>query len=88
MAGRFLAHAGRNPATGISVVPPGRARRINAGMLTCGPRDGSSEFAYRVGLPGKSGVGGGILAIAPGRASVACGRRGSTPREIPISDRA
>ena len=55
----------------MSVVPPGRARRINAVMLTCGPCDGSSEFAYRVGLPGKSGVGGGILAIAPGRASVA-----------------
>ena len=59
------------PATGLSVVPPERARRINALMLTCGHYDGSGEFAYRVGLPGKSGVGGGILAIAPGRASIA-----------------
>jgi len=33
--------------------------------------DGSGEFAYRVGLPGKSGVGGGILAVAPGIASIA-----------------
>jgi glutaminase len=70
-AGRFLAHNGRNPATGMSVVQPERARRINAVMLTCGHYDGSGEFAYRVGLPGKSGVGGGILAIAPGKASIA-----------------
>jgi glutaminase len=71
MAGRFLAHLGRNPSIGLSVVPPERARRINALMLTCGHYDGSGEFAYRVGLPGKSGVGGGILAIAPGKASIA-----------------
>ncbi|GJE01617.1 glutaminase [Methylobacterium isbiliense] len=70
-AGRFLAHAGRDPTTGHSVVPPERARRINAVMLTCGHYDGSGEFAYRVGLPGKSGVGGGILAVAPGKASIA-----------------
>jgi glutaminase len=71
MAGRFLAWSGRNPSTGLSVVSPERARRINALMLTCGHYDGSGEFAYRVGLPGKSGVGGGILAVAPGKASIA-----------------
>jgi glutaminase len=71
MAGRFLAHQGRNPANGLPIVQPERARRINAIMLTCGHYDGSGEFAYRVGLPGKSGVGGGILAIAPGKASIA-----------------
>src|SRR6202021_4029889 len=71
MAGRFLAHRGRNPSTGLSVVHPERARRINAVMLPCGHYDGSGEFAYRVGLPGKSGVGGGVLAIAPGKASIA-----------------
>ncbi|WP_295559722.1 glutaminase [uncultured Hyphomicrobium sp.] len=71
MAGRFLAHSGINPATGALVVHPDRAKRINAVMLTCGHYDGSGEFAYRVGLPGKSGVGGGILAIAPGKASIA-----------------
>jgi glutaminase len=70
-AARFLAHSGRNPATGFSVVHPERARRINAIMLMCGHYDGSGEFAYRVGLPGKSGVGGGILAVAPGKASIA-----------------
>jgi glutaminase len=70
-AGLFLAAGGRNPLTGHSVVRPERARRINALMLTCGHYDGSGDFAWRVGLPGKSGVGGGILAVAPGRAAIA-----------------
>ncbi len=69
-AGLFLAADGRDPLTGASVVRPARARRINAVMLTCGHYDGSGDFAYRVGLPGKSGVGGGILATAPGRAAI------------------
>jgi glutaminase len=71
LAGRYLAAAGRNPTTGMSIVSPERARRINALMLTCGHYDGSGDFAFRVGLPGKSGVGGGILAVAPGKASIA-----------------
>ncbi len=70
-AGLFLSCNGANPLTGLSVISAARARRINALMLTCGHYDGSGEFAYRVGLPGKSGVGGGILAIAPGKASIA-----------------
>ena len=70
-AGGFLANGGRNPVTGRSVVSVERARRINALMLTCGHYDGSGDFAYRVGLPGKSGVGGGILAVVPGIASIA-----------------
>lgn len=70
-AGLFLANSGRDPRTGISVVSKERARRINALMLMCGHYDGSGDFAYKVGLPGKSGVGGGILAIVPGRASIA-----------------
>ncbi len=71
MAGRFLMHGGLHAAGGARVVPPRRARRINALMLTCGHYDASGDFAFRVGLPGKSGVGGGILAIAPGKASIA-----------------
>jgi glutaminase len=71
LAGRYLMAGGVNPETGHSIVSAQRARRINALMLTCGHYDGSGEFAYRVGLPGKSGVGGGILAVAPGNASIA-----------------
>lgn len=80
MAGRYLMAGGRNPETGLSVVSPQRARRINALMMTCGHYDGSGEFAYRVGLPGKSGVGGGILAIAPGVASIAAWSPGLNER--------
>ncbi|GLS30697.1 L-glutaminase [Mesorhizobium albiziae] len=71
MAGRFLANDGRHPETGHSVVSAERARRIASLMLTCGHYDGSGEFAFKVGIPGKSGVGGGILGIVPGVGSMA-----------------
>jgi len=70
-AGLFLANRGADPVTGQRIVADFRARRINALMMTCGHYDASGDFAFRVGLPGKSGVGGGILAIAPGRAAIA-----------------
>lgn len=71
MAGRYLMFDGRHPDSGEAVLPPLLARRVNALMLMCGHYDGSGEFAFRVGIPGKSGVGGGILAIVPGKASIA-----------------
>lgn len=76
-AGRFLAAGG--VLDGAAIVSPERARRINALMLTCGHYDASGDFAFRVGLPAKSGVGGGILAIAPGRASIAVWSPGLSP---------
>ena len=79
-AARFLANAGLDPRTGAPVVSSEAARRINALMLTCGHYDASGEFAFQVGLPGKSGVGGGILAVVPGRATVAVWSPGLGPR--------
>lgn len=71
LAGRYLAFGGRHPTAGGRVVSSQRAKRINALMLTCGHYDGSGDFAFKVGIPAKSGVGGGILAVVPGKASIA-----------------
>ena len=71
MAGRYLANGGATPDDPEPVVTPDRARRIAALMLTCGHYDASGEFAFRVGIPAKSGVGGGILGVVPGVASIA-----------------
>jgi glutaminase len=70
-AGLFLANDGVDPIAGQRVVDAQAVRRINAIMMTCGHYDASGDFAFRVGMPGKSGVGGGIVAIAPRRAAVA-----------------
>jgi len=61
----FLANHGVDPITQKRFVTQSQAKRINALMLTCGHYDASGEFAFHVGLPGKSGVGGGIVAIVP-----------------------
>ena len=61
----FLATGGRSP-NGAPVVEPRQVKRLNAVMLTCGVYDEAGDFAYRVGLPAKSGVGGGIVAVLPG----------------------
>jgi glutaminase len=69
-AGLFLANKGRMPATDEEIVKPNQAKYIKALMQICGTYDAVGDFAYRVGLPGKSGVGGGILAVMPGEFSV------------------
>ncbi len=61
----FLAKEGLDPLSTRRVIPDEKARRINSIMMLCGHYDASGDFAYRVGLPGKSGVGGGIVVIIP-----------------------
>lgn len=61
----YLANHGNDPVAGKNYITSAQAKRINALMLTCGHYDASGDFAYNVGLPGKSGVGGGIVAIVP-----------------------
>lgn len=69
LTGLFLARHGLR-ADGGRLLSRSDAKRINAVLLTCGTYDAAGEFAYRVGLPGKSGVGGGILTIVPGRGAL------------------
>lgn len=61
----FLANGGVNPLNGERILTLSQAKRLNALMQTCGFYDESGEFAFCVGLPGKSGVGGGIVAVIP-----------------------
>lgn len=67
----FLSNRGVNPFDGASILTVSQAKRLGALMLTCGFYDESGDFAFRVGLPGKSGVGGGIAAYIPGSLAVA-----------------
>jgi glutaminase len=64
-AAGYLCRDGRHPLAGTPVLSPAQARRVNALMLTCGTYDAAGEFAFRIGLPCKSGVGGGIVAVVP-----------------------
>jgi glutaminase len=61
----YLANHGVDPINEKVYITPQQAKRINAVMLTCGHYDASGDFAFHVGLPGKSGVGGGIVAVIP-----------------------
>jgi glutaminase len=64
-AAGYLCRDGRHPLAGTPVLSAAQTRRVNALMLTCGTYDAAGEFAFRIGLPCKSGVGGGIVAVVP-----------------------
>lgn len=72
LANTFLifANEGKNTITGEEVLTKSRTKRMNAIMQTCGFYDEAGEFSFKVGLPGKSGVGGGIVAIYPRKYSI------------------
>ncbi|HAS6335646.1 TPA: glutaminase B [Vibrio vulnificus] len=67
----YLANKGVSVHTDQRVISPVQTKQLNALLATCGLYDGAGEFAYRVGMPGKSGVGGGIIAIVPGEMTIA-----------------
>ena len=65
-----LANGGVNPITGCQALPRDRVRDVLAVMYTCGMYDFAGEWAYSVGVPAKSGVSGGVLAVIPGKMGV------------------
>jgi glutaminase len=66
-----LAFAGRNPLTGKQILDAGKVPGILAVMATAGLYDDSGQWLFRTGLPGKSGVGGGLIAVSPGKFGIA-----------------
>jgi glutaminase len=70
LMGATLANQGRNPLTREQAVDPDVVDNVLSVMSTCGMYDYSGEWIYRVGLPAKSGVGGGILAVLPGQLGI------------------
>jgi len=69
--GATLANNGKNPKTGEQVIKPENVPHILSTMIMAGLYDGSGGWAWHVGLPAKSGVGGGIVAIVPGKGAIA-----------------
>lgn len=64
--GATLANQGVNPFTGEAAIRPEHVQDVLSIMLSCGMYDYAGEWAFRVGIPAKSGVGGGIVAVVPG----------------------
>jgi glutaminase len=69
--GATLANGGINPVTGEQVIKPENIQEILSTMMMAGLYDGSGGWSWHVGLPAKSGVGGGIVAVAPGKGAIA-----------------
>ena len=68
--GATLANAGVNPFTGERALPRKGVRDLLSVMYTCGMYDAAGQWAYEVGVPAKSGVSGGILAVVPGKLGI------------------
>ena len=69
--GATLANNGKNPVTGVQVIKAANVPYILSTMTMAGLYDGSGGWAWKVGLPAKSGVGGGIVAVVPGKGAIA-----------------
>jgi len=67
----FLANRGQKLSDNQPILNNSKTKRINALMQSCGFYDESGEFTFKVGLPGKSGVGGGIIAVYPDNYAIA-----------------
>lgn len=67
----YFCNHGESPIANERILTVSQSKRLSAVMMTCGFYDEAGEFAFRVGLPGKSGVGGGIVAVIPGKLSIA-----------------
>ena len=90
--GAVLSNRGRIPQTDERIFPAAMAQSVNAILTTCGMYDGSGEFALRVGIPAKSGVGGGIMAVVPTRMGIgifgpALDRKGNSVAGIQLLER-
>ena len=90
--GAVLSNRGRLPVSNERIFPAPMSRYVNAILMTCGMYDGSGEFALRVGVPAKSGVGGGIMAVVPTRMGIgifgpALDRKGNSVAGIKLLER-
>lgn len=89
MMAATLANGGLHPVTGEELIGPDVVQRLLSVMVTCGMYDDAGVWMVRVGLPGKSGVGGGVIAVAPGRLGLAAysprlDRHGSSVRGVKL----
>ncbi|MBW5448579.1 glutaminase A [Cohnella sp. CFH 77786] len=88
----LIANDGRDPLTGTGILPRRFVQIAKTFMTTCGMYNASGEFAIRAGLPAKSGVSGGILAVVPGRYGIglvgpALGRKGNSVAGVHLLER-
>ncbi|MDQ2677398.1 MAG: glutaminase A, partial [Actinomycetota bacterium] len=86
-----LANGGVNPLTGEQVASGATVRSVLSVMATCGMYDGAGEWLYEIGLPAKSGVAGGIIAVQPGQFGIAVfsprlDRHGNSARGVQVCE--